>query len=385
MYVLTGNTAEYFEGDQLKISEQLSPGVWGIGYKPITNAPYLYKMDSYKTFHGKIYGHAQENADHVIKAYEMEKTKNLGVLFSGKKGLGKSLTIRLIVEQLVKTHPVVIVDRFTTVIPSVLSDLHDAVIVLDEFEKMSRKTEKEDGMTPQESLLSTLDGTKSLTHNLYLLSVNNVCSLNDNLISRPGRIRYHYRYDNINKKIVEQYCEDNLIESRWGDIQSVFDAISSSDVRSLDILQALVAEMNVFPEASVADIMKYMNIGELQCAVDFKFVITVDGHPININDTWRNVGRNPYGWVIDDALYIRFHFEYPPMVETYLSSTQYKIDSWGYAYIGDFIDTTDPFWDQFKDRDGDYYIDFNEVIRSHKHNVVVTSVSVQKHFDWETV
>ena len=94
----------------------------------------------------------------------------------------------------------------------------DCVVVLDEFEKMFKKNEDDGGMTPQESLLSVLDGTKSLSHNLYLLSVNDIFALDENLISRPGRIRYHFRYENVSESAIKEYCKDNLIKSRWNDI-----------------------------------------------------------------------------------------------------------------------------------------------------------------------
>ena len=50
--------ATYFEGESLRTVEQLPAGAWGVGYRPMTNAPYFYKIGDYKTSHGKIYGDA---------------------------------------------------------------------------------------------------------------------------------------------------------------------------------------------------------------------------------------------------------------------------------------------------------------------------------------
>lgn len=101
--------------------------------------PFFYKMEDYKTSHGKIYGDAENFAKHVWEAYDIEKDKNVGALFSGNKGLGKSLTIRLIVEHYIKTKPIIVVDQYTDLLPGVLSDLKNCVVVLDEFEKMFKK------------------------------------------------------------------------------------------------------------------------------------------------------------------------------------------------------------------------------------------------------
>lgn len=41
MYIIANNEATYFEGEALKTVEQLPAGAWGIGYRPMTNAPIL--------------------------------------------------------------------------------------------------------------------------------------------------------------------------------------------------------------------------------------------------------------------------------------------------------------------------------------------------------
>ena len=86
MYIISDNEATYFEGESLRTVDQLPAGAWGIGYRPVTNAPYFYKMEDYKTSHGKIYGDAESFAKHVWESYDIEKDKNVGALFSGNKG-----------------------------------------------------------------------------------------------------------------------------------------------------------------------------------------------------------------------------------------------------------------------------------------------------------
>ena len=377
MYVINANEATYFEGDLIKTVEQLPAGVWGIGYRPMTNAPFFYKMEDYKTSHGKIYGKVQTIAKHVIDAFDTEKDKNIGALFSGAKGLGKSLTIRLIVEHYMKTRPVIIVDRYTNVLPSVLSDLKDCVIVLDEFEKMFENNNDE-GMTPQESLLSVLDGTKSISHNLYLLSVNNVFKLDDNLISRPGRIRYHFKYENISDDVIREFCNDNLIKERAGDIDDVIDAVKICKVESLDIVQSIVNEMNIFKDNSVADIIKIMNVCDNDVKVDITATYSVDGHQAVLNDTWKISGGFSKGW-LDDVCFLKIKVKDVPVRPTVIPPSNYIVERWDGCYPNVVDD--DPYWKQFEE-DGEIYLHLDSKDFIKKHNVKIESITVHKHFDW---
>lgn len=374
MYIINGNEASYFEGEDLRTVEQLPSGAWGIGYKPMTNAPYFYRINDYKTGHGKIYGDSVKIASHVIEAYKKEATKNVGALFSGKKGLGKSLTIRLIVEQLIKERPVIVVDQYTDMLPSILSDCKDCVIILDEFEKMLRG-KGEGGMTPQESLLSVLDGTKSLSHNLYLLSVNDVFSLDENMISRPGRIRYHFRYNNISKATVEDFCKDNLVESRWNEIEAITEAIQLSSVQSLDIVGAVVNEMNLFPETPLTDIMSYLNVGENKFSVEITTTYSVDGHTFTETFTTQGTRSGVMRlWLNDDTALVSMKVKDIGYLPQIIPLSNIKVDRWGYTYLDEITAKADPYWEQFKDEDGDYYVELS----SGKHKVEIASLSIKR-------
>jgi hypothetical protein len=344
----------------------------------MTNAPYFYKMEDYKTSHGKIYGDAESFAKHVWESYDIEKDKNVGALFSGNKGLGKSLTIRLIVEHYIKTKPIIVVDQYTDLLPSVLSDLKDCVVVLDEFEKMFKKNGDE-GMTPQESLLSVLDGTKSLSHNLYLLSVNDVFSLNENLISRPGRIRYHFRYENISEVAIEEYCKDNLIKSRWNDIKDVVDVLRGSRVQSLDIVQSIVKEMNAFPNMNVEDIAQIMNISESKLEIDIAATFSLDGHQFSVTDTWTTSKGLCKGW-LDEYCYIKFKFKEVSLKPAIIPTSNIQIDRWQGFYPD--VNINDPFWASFKDEDGDIWISAGDQSFRKKHELKLECMTISKHIDF---
>ncbi len=384
MYILMNNEASFISGDAIKMVDQLPAGVWGIAYRPMTKAPYFYKIDDYKTSHGKIYGCAEKNADRIVKAYELEEEKNVGALLSGAKGLGKSLTVRLIVEKLIKKMPIVVVDDYTPMIPSILSDLHDTVVVLDEFEKMLRSGKNEDGgMTAQESLLSVLDGTKSLTHNLYLMTVNETYELDKNLMSRPGRIRYHFRYKNVDADTIKLYCADNLDKNRMKEVDEVIEVLKGSAVVSLDIVSALVKEMNLFPDSSVNEIAEILNIGENRVEGSIAVHALYKGHPLVFKkdcDSLPASGKIE-AWV-DDFCFIKIKYDYLPYMEKALDVGSYNIQRFNSCYVGtdNGYDQNDEFWKGELDSDGDCYVDFDSAKKTG--DLVITAVTIKRETNW---
>lgn len=354
MYIVSNNEASHLNAVDFEILEQLPAGVWTIGYKPVIGNPYFYKID-YNILHGKIYGNAEDIASHVIKAFEtVNCDKNLGVLFSGKKGLGKSLTIKLIVEKIVKQYPVIVINEYTKYIPDILTNLKNSVIVFDEFEKVTREKSEDEGITPQETLLSVLDGSVHLNHNLFLFSVNNVDQIDENMLSRPGRIKYHYRFNSIEKSTVEEYCADNLIASRAGDVEELINVIAGSKVQSMDILQSIVEEANNFPELSIKDISSYMNITECTDSLIFKTVLSYKGHKF-VEETHQDLtigyeGKLSY-WAEDISVVVNIPKKTFSFLEEELSLEKSRIKSVCSPVRIENFDQNDKFWKSIKDDD----------------------------------
>ena len=244
---------------------------------------------------------------------------------------------------------------------------------------MFKKNDEEGGMTPQESLLSVLDGTKSLSHNLYLLSVNDIFALDENLISRPGRIRYHFRYENISESAIKEYCKDNLIKSRWNDIENVIDVLRGSRVQSLDIVQSIVKEMNAFTTMSVDDIASIMNISENKLEIDINAVFSLDGHQFTESHTWTVTKGICKGW-FDELCYIKFKIKDVSFKPTIIPSSNIQIDRWSNFYPN--VSANDPFWAQFKDDEGDVWIPADDPAFRKKHELKIETMTVTKHIDF---
>lgn len=260
-YIVNKTTAMYVPELDVTIAENLPFGIWQPVFDKFRGI-YLEKYD-YKLEHGKIYGKSQSIANHIYAAYKKLETGNLGVLLSGGKGLGKSLTARLVIEKAVKDAiPTIVISEYIPGIADFLKDVNGAVILFDEFEKtFSGKANEDsndnDSITKQQELLSLLDGTAAGNNNLYILTVNEANRIDDCLKSRPGRIKYHYRYESEGEDTIRSYCADHL--EKKDKEQAIVDTLLANRYVSLDIIRALVDEINQF-DVSVDEAMLYLNI-----------------------------------------------------------------------------------------------------------------------------
>ena len=260
-YLVGGNEVLIVDGDEYKIVGEIPPGAYKVDFHKMRGT-FLTKTEI-KLSHGKIYSKSQSIADHIVEAYKKnDPTKNMGVLLSGDRGLGKTLTSRLVIEQLIKDHAVIMCSMYTPDLADFLSNIKNAVVLMDEFEKFMggniQGNDAEDEQTKQETILSVLDGNTGSAGNLYLLTVNNVYKLDDNLKSRPGRIRYHYKYVSETADVVRSYCIDNLNDK--SQVEEVVKTLGSAKYVSMDIISSFVKEMNDFPGSKPVDILEYLNI-----------------------------------------------------------------------------------------------------------------------------
>lgn len=278
MFLKLENTVKYVEADSvddLKLSKEVPVGVWKLSCAQYVG--FYLEETEIKLSHGKIYGDAQDIADHVAEAFEKnDPNKNLGVLFSGEKGLGKTLTTRLILEKFYDKKPIIIISEYINGMADFISKFKGCVILMDEFEKFTggnTDSEDENSLTKQESLLSIFDGNTGCSGNLFLLTVNNTYKLNENLKSRPGRMRYHYKFTSENATVVRNYCNDNLNNKEI--IEDVVETLGSAGFVSMDILSSFVDELNKFPDKKPSEVLKYFNIENENASENFRATFKV--------------------------------------------------------------------------------------------------------------
>ena len=220
--------------------------------------------------------------------------KNLGVIFNGLKGTGKTLSAKLLCNAL--DLPVVIVQNPYEGLVNFLQSLcFECIVFIDEAEKTFKKGEDDD------ILLRLIDGVYNQTRKLYILTTNQL-TLNDNLLGRPGRIRYRFEFSNLLPKAISDYLDDNLMQEYADQRRSILNLVDLLEISTIDILKALVDEVNIhgqlpdnmclnIPTAKYAfEILEFYSITELDRYKEVKAFISrqmKDSNASTINEWCR--------------------------------------------------------------------------------------------------
>lgn len=257
-YIKSDHIIRVSGSSTLAIHRKLPCGTYLLEFEEQTQQFYLKQIEDFCPS-GKIYGEHRLITERVINTFMCRANSNLGVLLSGVKGSGKTLTSKLISTELARRYgyaTIIINQGYHTA--SLASFLHSidapCMVIFDEFDKVYSYKESE--AASQSGLLDILDGVFE-SRKLFVMSCNEVSKLNPFFFSRPGRVFYHYRYGGLSEEVISQYCDDNLLyPERKGEIVQL-----SSFVRDMtfDILKAVVEETNRYNE-SPRCFMEHLNI-----------------------------------------------------------------------------------------------------------------------------
>lgn len=254
------------------VFDKLSPAVYSVKVTP-QGIYYLERL--FNKFDGpdKLYGDVESKTIRVIDSYRTRVTST-GVLFLGEKGSGKSLTAKHVCNKMLSDNiPVIVINAphnsngFSEFIKSIEQD---CVIFIDEFEKLYKSEDENDGLSAsvgdevggnssassQNKLLSLFDGVFS-SKKLFILTANNKHQISSFLLNRPGRVYYLFEYNGLSQEFILEYCEDNLkAKEHIGKILAITSMFKSF---TFDMLQGLVEEMNRF-NLSPDDALDGLNI-----------------------------------------------------------------------------------------------------------------------------
>lgn len=255
-----GNTYNIFE-DTLELHGQVLPvGTYDVAFHPMSGYSLVQKED-YKPTEKKVYGNHQVKIDKVMHKFE-SSNRSLGIILSGKKGIGKSLFTQLLGLSALKNNiPVLFVEDNTPGIDKFIASIdQEVLIIFDEFEK--RFPENSNDEISQNDLLGLLDGMVQRKH-IYAITVNNTNKLSEFFLNRPGRFHYHFKFANPKQAEVKEYLNDNL-HKEYQDtelVNRILDFSLRADL-NFDCLRAITEEINL--GSSLEDALEDLNISNTE-------------------------------------------------------------------------------------------------------------------------
>ncbi len=211
---------------------------------------YLNKLGDSFVFNYKLYGINNEFIDHFIKTYN-NTTGNLGVLFNGIKGTGKTVTAEELCNQL--GLPVIIVksckdaDDMLKFLATQIN--FDCIFFFDEYEKEFKESS---------SVLSFMDGVHNSQYRKVFLLTTNELEINNNLLGRPSRIRYIRSFGNLPEETTLELLNDILIDKSA--VEPVLDLIRQMQIVTVDLVKALAQEVNIHGVDKIDMIRKNFNL-----------------------------------------------------------------------------------------------------------------------------
>lgn len=214
--------------------DKLPKGVYNIGLN--LGGWFLEKMYDQFEFNYKIYNFHQDYLEYIINSYNSTEG-NLGVLFNGLKGSGKTVLAKLLCNQL--NMPVIIMKSFGERNDSLIEYLSsintDIILFFDEFEKTFDENDS--------TILKLMDGVYNNSNRKLFILTTNKLYINNNLLNRPSRLRYLLEFNSLEPQVIEAYIKDNLKDITYYD--KVLEMSQSLSNASIDVLKQVVNEINL--------------------------------------------------------------------------------------------------------------------------------------------
>ena len=247
-WIQNGSNYKRVEGNVSNV-DTVPRGVYNVGLS--MTGWYLERTADEFVFNFKVYGLQSKFIQHVLTAFENTKG-NFGILLNGTKGTGKSIVAKILANKF--NLPIVVVKSFgennTGLIEFLASFNFDCVFFFDEFEKNFSDRDS--------SILQIMDGVYTSEDRRILLLTTNETKINDNLISRPSRLRYIREFGNLEPEITREYLNDTLNDKSR--IEDVVDFVDTLQISTIDILKSIVEEINIFGFDKFMETKSFFNI-----------------------------------------------------------------------------------------------------------------------------
>lgn len=251
-FIHNGAQVNVIEFDEQQVRDTIEAKVYMLAFSQDSGYYLTYVKEKFE-LPEKLYGTTQQRVDRILKSFA-NSSKGLGVLATGDKGSGKTLLTSKICND--SGLPVVIINQAYTgpQFELFINRLGQCVLLFDEFGKTYKTNE--DGDAPQEGILSLLDGSTS-NKRLILMTENDTFLINDYILGRSGRVRYHFEYSKLEEDVITCYCKEQECSQEF--VEEVLEFCRTSTAFSFDTLSTLVREHKEYGE-SLQEFLPFINV-----------------------------------------------------------------------------------------------------------------------------
>ncbi len=273
--IQTGNAFHIYD-NSMKTYDQLPPNAYLINFSKDTG--FFLTLYSDININEKVYGVHEAKVNKVLNAFN-SFGRNLGIILSGDKGIGKSLFSKMLAQRGIEQGlPLIIANAYIPGIGEYINSIEQEVIVLfDEFDKTFQKCGDRD---PQAEMLTLFDGIAQ-GKKLFVVTCNDLRGLNNFLVNRPGRFHYHLRFEYPNAAAITEYLTDALDEKYHKEIPAVI-AFSGKVDLNYDCLRAIAFELNC--GLSFRDAIADLNIINLDADYYTLVLVLSNGEELKITE-----------------------------------------------------------------------------------------------------
>lgn len=243
-WIQSGNV--FYPGEISSQIPKLPIGLYQLNQNPMTGQFSLSKIGDKFTFSHKIYGLQTDFVTRTRTTYD-NTTDNLGILLNGIKGTGKSVTVKMICNEM--NLPVILVDQAYKGFDKFIADIQQEIVVfIDEYEKIFKDSSE---------VLTIMDGIFTTAHRrVFLLTTNNLY-INENMLQRPGRLRYVKAFGDLEPEVTEEIIDDLLENKEFR--SACIQTISTLEIVTIDLVKAILNEVNIHDE-SPEKFINYFNV-----------------------------------------------------------------------------------------------------------------------------
>lgn len=267
------------------------------------------------SFPAKTYNFNQDFISLVLRSFE-NGDRNLGVLLSGEKGSGKSITAKQLATA--ANIPVININKkipeSTDFVQFLSSFSGNLVVYIDEFEKLF--SVKESAYHSQLSLLNFFDSLYSNNKILFILTTNG--PINELFMNRPSRIKFVKNFHTMEMSMIEKIAQEEIINKDF-----IPDFLNHVSIHfNLDMVLSIIREINSLnmPFSSFLSVYNcqppkksytiYMNLTEDDDEEEFnkEKIVTFENSKYVRTYIYTSEILNIYSSSFGDYIY-RFHFK----------------------------------------------------------------------------